>query len=781
MNKQLFKTIAIAAVSLSLAGCTGGNQPTNVSVESVEISEKAITLAVGSTKQLSATVKPENATNKAVQWSASVNNIDVSAKGLVTAKSAGTSIVTVTSLDNGKSDTCTVTVKEGEPKDEYELDAPVSCIESYVSYQTTTDPDASHDEKTSFMDMNQGYAVGDANRINVKPQFTVYDKNDDEVDQDLWAYDFEFKFEVKNNDGTFSTASTDDYSIVDARNADIKFSSSAVGKTFKVSVYPGELTATQKDDANYHAEYLFNVVEGYNVYEAKELSYLDTRHGDDHGDWHGGDVAGFTDQWDAFKEANGLDKTYEPSSLILHKNIKVTTEDVPANFFYSKEEATAAGIASIEGSLKDTTHFYVLQSEGKNISLNGNYFHLDFSELPLIKRAEGKSGTTLNSHSALIRPLEGNFFVKNLNVTGNAEKATGEEFNIYAGGLMFVKSGRHAEVTRFDNIIAKSNFLTAFPENGDDGVQTRFEVAKSKFYDNYNSFFYNQGSKIYVADSILRSCGGPIVIQDHSGVYPNQGQKYEELITEGGFNFYKTNGVVPETVFDHCILDNYLLGEEAWFKQFEGVEALVPQIRQVSDILYQASSGKMGFVVDKNHRPIPSSDPQDKLFNVISVNKSGEAAGVTAYPVSGNVTIINSENVSEVFDYARPNDEVREIQQALYEQNVEQITALCIRYQVSSPEELANKAGELAAQTDYAKYMYTHGGIRTMNDMGAPVLQTGEHYGYFNGTGFYDVYTKASTGEDVSIGADYFLEATDHVALYYSGMEIVFSLEGSLA
>ena len=774
MKKQLFKVIAIATVSLALTACTGNNTPTNVSVESVEISETAITLAVGSTKQLTATVKPDNATNKAVQWSASVDTVEVSAKGLVTAKKVGKSVVTVSALDNGKKATCEVTVEEESvsPKDKYEIDAPVSCIDSYVSYKTTIDPNGGHDEKTSFMDLDQGYSVGYANKINIKPSFTLYDKEDNEVDQDLWAYDFEFEFEVKENDG-YVAASENLYEIVDARKAEVKFTEAANGKTFRVRVFPGELTAEQKASVNYRAEYLFNVVNGYNIYEAKELSYLDVRHGVE-SDYHWGDVAGFTDQWDAFKDANGLDKTLSVQNIILHKNIKVTTDDIPSNVLYNEQEAQAAGLPSIKGSLKDTAHIYTLIQEGE-ITINGNYFHLDFSEIPLIKRAEGKADMLLNSHTAFFRALNGNLTIKNLNFTGNAEKAIGDEFNKYAGGLIFIKAGSNALNTKLYNVIAKQNFVTLFPEENGTSDEVVCELEKSKLFDNYSSFLYNQGSTITAKDCIFRSCGGPIVVQDHTAVDVDHGGTYEDHIAEGGFDFFRKNGKASNTVFDGCTLDNYLLGEEAWFKQYEGVEAMVPQIRAVSDILYQGSSGAMAYVVDKDGNPVPSAYQGDKLFNLIAVNKSGSVAGATSLPVCGNVTIKNGEAL-EVFDYSNPNDEVTLIQKALYEQDAALIGALCQKYQVASPEALAGVAAQLAAETGYSDQMYIHGGIRAMNNAGAPVLQTGTNYGYYNGTGFYDVYTKATTGQDVSVGASYFLNASEHVALYYMGMEVVFTL-----
>jgi len=69
-------------------------------------------LAVGETRQLSATVQPTTATNKSVSWTS--NNTAVatvnSSTGVVTAVSAGTARITITTADGGKTDYCDVTV-----------------------------------------------------------------------------------------------------------------------------------------------------------------------------------------------------------------------------------------------------------------------------------------------------------------------------------------------------------------------------------------------------------------------------------------------------------------------------------------------------------------------------------------------------------------------------------------------------------------------------------------------------------------------------------------------
>ena len=88
---------------------------TEIKVTSVSLNKTSMTLVEGNAGEtLVATVLPSNATNKNVNWSSSSSIIaTVDSNGLVTPKSAGTAIITVTSqADTSKKATCTVVVKE---------------------------------------------------------------------------------------------------------------------------------------------------------------------------------------------------------------------------------------------------------------------------------------------------------------------------------------------------------------------------------------------------------------------------------------------------------------------------------------------------------------------------------------------------------------------------------------------------------------------------------------------------------------------------------------------
>lgn len=97
-------------------GTVGSVAPcvTVVPVSSVSISGGNFELKEGATKQLSATVSPSNATDRAVSWKSSDTSVaTVDASGTVKAVKAGTATITATA--GGKSATVTVTVSKDEP------------------------------------------------------------------------------------------------------------------------------------------------------------------------------------------------------------------------------------------------------------------------------------------------------------------------------------------------------------------------------------------------------------------------------------------------------------------------------------------------------------------------------------------------------------------------------------------------------------------------------------------------------------------------------------------
>lgn len=124
-NETWYRTFYCPVIDQALqyqgiGSITASKAPEVVAVTGVKLDQTTLTLNAGKSAQLTATVSPSNATNKSVTWSSNNSNVSVSG-GKVTAKTAGSAIVTVTTADGGYTAQCNVTVNASTEVDHTEL------------------------------------------------------------------------------------------------------------------------------------------------------------------------------------------------------------------------------------------------------------------------------------------------------------------------------------------------------------------------------------------------------------------------------------------------------------------------------------------------------------------------------------------------------------------------------------------------------------------------------------------------------------------------------------
>jgi uncharacterized protein YjdB len=111
-KKNLEKLIGIAVfitvIGLSFTSCP--EDEVIFPVKSVSLDEKSITLDIGDSETLTATVLPAYATNKELDWNSDDTDVATVSDGTITGVAAGTAKITVTTKDGNKTDYCTVTV-----------------------------------------------------------------------------------------------------------------------------------------------------------------------------------------------------------------------------------------------------------------------------------------------------------------------------------------------------------------------------------------------------------------------------------------------------------------------------------------------------------------------------------------------------------------------------------------------------------------------------------------------------------------------------------------------
>ena len=114
MKRRLIALFTILlSVSLIATYSCKKEKDKSVAVTEVRLDKTATTLFEGDTEELMATVMPENATDKGIEWKSDNESVaTVSQTGLVTALKDGSATITVITNDGGFSASCEVTVKK---------------------------------------------------------------------------------------------------------------------------------------------------------------------------------------------------------------------------------------------------------------------------------------------------------------------------------------------------------------------------------------------------------------------------------------------------------------------------------------------------------------------------------------------------------------------------------------------------------------------------------------------------------------------------------------------
>lgn len=422
------------------------------------------------------------------------------------------------------------------------------------------------------------YIVGDDNPFGFVPQFAIEENG---IPKTLTAFysnvdiyvlvDGSYVLLTKTVDATnpalftYTDSNGDVIASVDTYRGSYQFGSAAVGKMIKLSVLPSE-NYYKLEGANAVTLEL-TVIDAYNVSEAWQLAVIDTD-------------TSRTD-WDAFKNEKGI-ANYSPAGIVLHGNIHIGVNDVPASFFHvSTKDVTytnsVTGATSVAPAgtryLKDWTMVYK-RTGTADFVIQGNFFNIDTKNFPLIPSPavfdsdlEYDYGNDYSNASLfMFESISANYgerpedpsdvLIENVSFIGNASRDNWVDENgslVTAGGLILIKSSRHTTTT-LNNVLNNSFFIAYFPD-----FTGYMFLNDCKCFDSYqNAAFVWANSQFIVNDSFLSGSGGPLVIAmsiEDNGLYHN-----------------------PITKFNNTKLDNHITGEEVWFKAV-GATAIVPQIK----------------------------------------------------------------------------------------------------------------------------------------------------------------------------------------------------------
>lgn len=491
-----------------------------------------------------------------------------------------------------------------------------SFISVYNSNATITD------SEDSFYNSDEIYTVGDDNPFKFKPTLTVIDETGSVIDPNTYItldnYNLDVDvYLVRGGEETLADATYYNYS-----NFAFDFTQEAIGETVRVELSLADFDKNVYGRDITPIEFTFKVEDGWNVYDALDLGRMNLVQD------------GFTAQgyaraqsqnifydsesqsyvkifyptlWKEFLEEQGRNDLQPVKALFLHNDIAITTDSLPEEFFVTE----VAQDHYAYGSLRDFTLIYGYYLQDDDFTINGNYFTIDSSALPLSK-SDGNSDslkifetsneaiaghtTLFNFYGKLDNTTTSRGHIRNLNTIGNSGDYFGKEAIENGGALIFVKS-MHSTL-EVENSIAKQYLIAWFGEqsvaNVQEGVGNLY-IDQVKTYDCFNSaiFAYASGENV-ITNSELKRFGGPAIF----------------LISQADAN--NTN-VVPSSfdVDDNTVIESYVAGDEAWFMlvKADGIAPIIPSL-----------DGALVYSNNTIMQNIQSGEETTAKFNLISVS-----------------------------------------------------------------------------------------------------------------------------------------------------------------
>lgn len=293
----------------------------------------------------------------------------------------------------------------------------------FVNTLNTIASHAGEANEGSFKKFNNDFTVGTLNPWKFEPVATFSEKGHSEEMDDFTTYEKDVKLFVL--DGASETeVSPEAYARILLADGTYQFSSEDAGKRFKIVMAPKDFEKDFVGDDVKPVSFEFNVQEGINVYNAKQLGVLnltnlkseefigDKAYVNHYRKAQEGIPASSNEQgdiflldplhstygnidaprvWEKFLVDNGefteetIEKFRDVKGVFLQNDIAIQTTDIPTEFFISEYDPVNYTLGGINtGALRDDASIYSPTTLNE-LTISGNYFKLDSSAIPLCK------------------------------------------------------------------------------------------------------------------------------------------------------------------------------------------------------------------------------------------------------------------------------------------------------------------------------------------------------------------------------------------------------------
>lgn len=339
----------------------------------------------------------------------------------------------------------------------------------------------------------------------------------------------------------------------------VTFKSTALGKTFKLKV-----TLTFDSTESVEIEGI-KVFDGYNIYALEDLNNL-------------------TNYSTIYYNYQQNRKTIEANGYVLHNDIKVLKENLPQELILKTKESDADYQFSNNSLRDDAVIFYFDEKENVEKQFIGNFFSIDGSDLPYVVRDENTETSREIENGKLTGLAQVNTYflkfghtgnsaegaknhIKNLSIIGNSQYTDDIQA---AGGFTVLGIGGNAGNA--------TNLHVTFGNTGmniDGRIDHAFTLTHSKVVDCFSLGMYVWGGSITnVSSSIFKKFGGPAFMSIDVNAGKTAGSRDPQAI-------------VSSLNLTDNVIENFVTGEEAWFKINNATPLVGPLKGEMEDTVNQ--------------------------------------------------------------------------------------------------------------------------------------------------------------------------------------------------
>lgn len=437
---------------------------------------------------------------------------------------------------------------------------------------------------------------------------------------------------------------------IDTVNTTLDFKESAIGKTYRVTVSAANVDEDYLEEGGATTSFTteLQVVDGYNVYDAKDLSLYDNVH------------SGF----DAIRPT-----TEQVKALILQDNIVITKDDVRQDAFWSESSPNyRSGLGDLTDQefigtpidYDDDGIYRRKLADGETFGMYGNYFTIDAKTFPkmVLEFKNPDNGVNVEKSEYMTAHLS-LFFNETLASNPNASTVNWANIHFVGNGELNARpenSGAiilsKAKVVNFNatNNITHYFYITNFfsyeePLRADQGNNV---LLNCKAFKSYQTLIYTWGVKsLKIVNCELRDAGGPVMIADHC--------KQDDNDTTGDTGYTSSIDIINSN------LESKVTGKEPWFTVY-GAGELFGQLAMADQLFTGVDQSGKDNGLPKNNVTMTAGYANDNgtmipKINFIAVMKSGDAQGLAARRIKGYIRIFETQEDYDKY-YATENPEI---------------------------------------------------------------------------------------------------------------------------